>query len=381
MKTNRASKSCQRLGKRALTAGLIAWACHVDGTFCCVRADGVPQTPAATAQQKGWSQGVILTEIAWLANPATFHERLTAVQVGDCLEIHGTVSNDANRNLAMTLAREASHMTTVDHMKNALAPALPAPGRSLDMIYRDSVHALYHSCPKLSRGLTITTQDQGEVLVRGEVPTIEDKLAVSRALKGVAGCNCVKNQVRTRSATVETLNAAAAKPTLQDNSLLVRLGLMQPRTEIVSPAPMVARNMTPIEIPKPASTRPQIAVAPVVVSNRLTVAANQPIVPALAPTATSHIITEPKTPQPSEGQILLTSSSSSGMDTEMLARAIALTCRLELNRIRVVAGEGKSLTITLAVTDLEAGKQMAAKVLAMPELVPFGVNLDVSLAR
>ena len=142
MKTIRVCQGSQRFGKRALTAGLIVWACQVNGLLSCVRADDISQAATSAAQQKGWSHGVILAEIAWLANPATFHERLSAVQVGDCLEIHGTVSNDANRNLAMTLAREASHMTTVDQMKIALAPALPAPGRSLDMIYRDAVHAL-----------------------------------------------------------------------------------------------------------------------------------------------------------------------------------------------------------------------------------------------
>src|SRR5207247_3018885 len=100
-------------------------------------------------------------------------------------EIHGAVSNETTRKLAVKLAREASHMTVVDHLEIASVPVVADPKRSLNMVYRDSVQALYHGCPQLSRSLSVTSQDRGEVIVRGEVATLEDKLAISRCLKSV----------------------------------------------------------------------------------------------------------------------------------------------------------------------------------------------------
>jgi hypothetical protein len=377
MKGNHFWCALSSIGSRSFLSGLMIC---VSGSLSQIRADDAPAAPAS-APHTGWSQGLLLAEIAWLANPATFHEQLSAVQSGDCLEIHGTASNEATRNLAMKLAREASRMTTVDRLQIAAAPAPPAPGRSLNMIYRDSVQALYHNCPRLSRSLTVTTQDRGEVLVRGEVPTLEDKLAVSRALKAVAGCNCVKNQVRAKSVGVDVLNASS-KPKLQDNSLLVRLGIMQPRTEVAPSAPMVAQNTAPHAVAHPETVQPRdgllLSMEPAKSLSPAQPAKLPDVVQVAA--APARVPSLPPLPCASTGPMILTSASY-GVDTWMLQRSIALTCGIDPSRVHVVCGEGKMLTVTISVANLETGKQLAPKVLAMPELVPYGVSLDITLAK
>jgi hypothetical protein len=352
----------RRSGAGLSAAGLVAGAAHMVAVVHPARAADSGPTATANDPQAAWAKGAILAEIAWLASPSTFHEQLTAVQVGDCLEIHGTVSNDSVRSLAMKLAREASHMTIVDRTQPAPVPAAPAPARSLNMVYRDAVQAIYHSCPQLSRSLTVSTQDQGEVLVRGEVATLEDRLAISRSLKLVAGCNCVKNQVRARSLGVQAISTIAARPPAQDNRLLVRLGILEPRTESVTPAPMMARNSSP------SSTWPA--------SGPAVMAAATPARPARiapAPVVVDRGVR-------SGGPIQLTSASSA-TTMDRLQGAIASVCGVPESWVILAPGDDKSLYVVLKVMDLARGKELAAKVLAMPELNAYGVNLDIVQAK
>ena len=247
------------IGIRALTGGLLVLAAQTPVAFCQMPGD----EPSASAQHATWNQGLVATEIAWLGNPATFHENLTPALAGDYLEIRGSVSSEAAPMVAMRLAREASRMPVVDHAEIASVPVLASPDRPLNSVYKDAVQALYHGVPQLSRGLTISTLDRGEVVVRGEVPTLEDKLAVSRCLKLVAGCNCVRNQVRTRMKSAVTSTVAAVpKPPLQDNSLLARLGLVQPRTEVPSSSQALAQAYPSRATALPGSAKPELVALP-----------------------------------------------------------------------------------------------------------------------
>lgn len=386
------------IGTGLVAGGIMAWSAQMPAARSVAGADSSPPSKGSNAQQLAWERAVCLAELAWLGNPATFHEHLSAVLAGDCLEIHGTASNETTRNLAMKLAREASHMTVVDHMGIASVPAQPAPSRSLTMIHQDAVQTLYHSCPQLARSLTVSTQDRGEILVRGEVPTLEDKLTVSRVLKVVAGCNCVKNQVRAKAGSSISVNAPGAKPPLEDNSLLARLGLVTPRTEIVANSPPVVRHSvsrepapqvatSPLSAPKnsvreaakPAAPKTEIAAAP-----KTSVSPPRPTTGLLllpTPSDEKRTPAAAVSPQPVAGSILLTSTTAAPTETDRLRRIIAISCGLEEKAVEVVAKEAKSLTITMTLPDVETGKSMAAKVMAMPELTPYGVSLDVRIGR
>ncbi len=380
MKSKATWRSLRALGTRALIGGWIACIAHAHTGVGRAFADDPVSVAPATAQQLAWNHGLLSTQIAWLGNPATFHEHLTAVLAGDCLEIHGTISNEAARSQAMNLAREASRMTIVDHMETAKVPALPAPQRSLNMIYRDSVQALYHGCPQLSRALTVSTLDHGEVIVRGEVPTLEDKLAVSRCLTSVAGCNCVKNQLRTKTGAQAALNVATPKPLPQDNGLLARLGIVQPRTEIVNSSAAIVHSPPSRDPLAPTVAKPELAALP---SSGTAPASARP---ALLPEIVSASAAENRresgglSTKPNVDPIVLTSATAA-LDTEKLRHAIAVTCGMDERAIRVVAHDAKSLAITMALPNVDMGKSLATKVLAMPELVPYGVTLDVRIVQ
>jgi hypothetical protein len=379
---------------------MLAWSTQLPSALSVAGANDSGPVQVTNAQELARARAVCLAELAWLANSATFHEQLSGALVGDCLEIHGTVSNETTRNLAMKLAREASHLTVVDHTIIASVPAQPAPSRSLTMVYQDAMRTLYHDCPQLSRALTVSTQDRGEILVRGEVPTLEDKLTISRALRAVAGCSCVKNQVRAKTGSSISVNAPGAKPPLQDNSLLARLGLVTPRTEMVATTPPPARHpivreasaqvattstpapKTPVrESQKPTTPQTEMtSAAPAVPRTNLSpfhaIAASTPA-PAMAADKSTDSLSV--SAQPVAGSILLTSTAAPS-ESERLRCSVALACGIEEKAVLVVAKEGKSIAITMTLPDVETGKSMAAKVLAMPELTPYGVSLDVRIA-
>ena len=377
MRRNDIWRDLRSMGTRALTGGLMLLAARTPVAFC--QMPGAE--PSASVMHTAWNQGVVAAEIAWLADPATFHENLTAVVAGDYLEIRGSVSNEAARMVAMRLAREASRMPVVDHAETASAPVLASPDRPLNSIYKDAVQALYHGVPHLSRSLTISTLDRGEVVVRGEVPTLDDKLAVSRCLKLVAGCNCVRNQVRARVTLAATSTVAtAAKPAAQDNSLLARLGLVQPRTEAPSSSQALAHTYSNRAMP--GSAKPELVALPTNATNTSPPQVKSDSMPDFVPPLPAESWRENKVAKtaPIVEPIILTSANTMS-EVGKLRLAIAQTCGVEESKLRVVTGAGSALAITLSVPDIEMGTRLAAKILAMPELVPYGVSLDVSIAR
>src|SRR4051794_35319246 len=119
MKSSEFWRHLRSIGSRVLVGGIVTWSVQLPATVSVARGDDSATLQVASAQQQVWSRAVCLAELAWLSNPVTFHEHLSAALARDCLEIHGTISNDSNRNLAMKLAREASHMTVVDRMATA----------------------------------------------------------------------------------------------------------------------------------------------------------------------------------------------------------------------------------------------------------------------
>src|SRR5947209_2751683 len=83
------------IGPRMVASGLVACAVQAPGGIDVSRADDSGSLQIVSAQQLAWNRAACLAELAWLSNSATFHEHLTAVLAGDCLEIHGTVSNES----------------------------------------------------------------------------------------------------------------------------------------------------------------------------------------------------------------------------------------------------------------------------------------------
>ncbi len=152
------------------------------------------ETPGPVADDHG-RLAVMKVELAWLADPVTFPHALEARVIGTVLEVRGEVPNETIRQQALRMARDASGMRIMDGLQLRHKPQRPSVGRPSGWLHQQAITALQHALPQCVGGITVDTWTDGQVVVKGTVPTYEDKLTASRCLHGVSGCNCVINQL------------------------------------------------------------------------------------------------------------------------------------------------------------------------------------------
>ncbi|MCI0463669.1 MAG: BON domain-containing protein [Gemmataceae bacterium] len=184
------------------------------------RATPPPGSVAPVQRQPGGEAGSsedanrlteIAIELAWLADPVTFPQLLAARVNGGTLEIRGTVPSATVRERVARVARQHCSLSLLDHLK--VQPRTPpsAANLSLQEVQRAVCAALKTSFPRLAGGITLKCQPHGQVTLSGVIPTHEEKLAVSQALRGVSGCMAVLNQLQVSTAVpASTLMPATA---------------------------------------------------------------------------------------------------------------------------------------------------------------------------
>jgi len=149
-----------------------------------------PAAPAPTRLTE------IQVEVAWLADPLTFPYYLEAHVAAGKLEVRGYVPNRAVHDQALNLARVYSALPVVDALKEH-ASLLVRPGHMPAAQLQSSVvSALREALPRSAAQLTVQCGTDGKVTVGGTVPTHDERLAVSHALRRLYGCTSVQNRTR-----------------------------------------------------------------------------------------------------------------------------------------------------------------------------------------
>jgi hypothetical protein len=150
-----------------------------------------PSTSVSTSQQQAWK-----VELAWLADPSTFPCPLQAQVAGDTLEVQGYVPSEAVRRQALSLAEQECSLQVIDQLK-----IHPQASRPVDRpirptaLGRGAVHLLMASLGKRARGFRVEANSRGQVIVEGKSRSLEEKLAVSRRLQLLYGCQAVINRL------------------------------------------------------------------------------------------------------------------------------------------------------------------------------------------
>jgi osmotically-inducible protein OsmY len=203
------------------------WTLVAAGTFgLCTTATAQTSTyptPSAWTQGRSQEDQVVVAdaqtraaqskvELAWLADPATFPYHLETRQIGTALEVRGYVPHLSIRDQALRIAREQSGMRVVDGLKLLPEGAVPLVSKPPEALHRDVTNALERALPHQTRGISVNIWTNGQVLLKGRVPSEQAKLAASRCLTRVGGCSCVVNQL---------VVAPEARP--QDRSLFTKL--------------------------------------------------------------------------------------------------------------------------------------------------------------
>jgi hypothetical protein len=149
--------------------------------------------PPKNAQPDPRRSVEVNVEIAWLADPVTFPYYLEAKIASSKLEVRGYVPNKAVREHAMRIAQMYSSLPVIDSMKEHASLTVKSNPMPAAQLQKSAVSSLKVALPKQYQQLKVESGADGKVFVLGTVSTIEEKMAVSNALRRLHGCTSVQN--------------------------------------------------------------------------------------------------------------------------------------------------------------------------------------------
>jgi hypothetical protein len=132
-------------------------------------------------------------EIAWLADPVTFPYYLEAHADSGQFEVRGYVPNKGVREHALRIAQVYSSVPVTDAMKEHPSLLVKPSQMSPQQLQNSAQSSLRAALPKQYQQLKIDCGADGKVVVAGSVSTLEEKIAVSHALRRLHGCTSVQN--------------------------------------------------------------------------------------------------------------------------------------------------------------------------------------------
>lgn len=190
-------------------------------------------------------------ELAWLANPALYHLPLTVRVQGQGLEVSGQVPDEEMRQQVLQTARQSCYLPIHDTLAVTHAGRTPIPKEQLLGSARE---VLTRQLGTRAASMQAAATADGQIVLRGEVASLEDKLAASRALRGLAGCSRVVNRLSVRGGSEFARDTVAGEPAEVQQ---VKATQIEPATSDPVPVPQVQQAATaPYVAPPNAATIP-----------------------------------------------------------------------------------------------------------------------------
>jgi hypothetical protein len=138
----------------------------------------------------------IQVELAWLADPQTFPHYLEAHVEGQKMVVRGCVPHASVRAHALQIARLNCTVAVVDALQENPAQRLHENSVPPAQLYTAVLAAMNEAFPQLQPYLHVDCTADGRVVVNGQAPTFEHKLAISQAVRRLNGCSAVLNRVQ-----------------------------------------------------------------------------------------------------------------------------------------------------------------------------------------
>jgi hypothetical protein len=280
-------------------------------------------------------------EIAWLADPVTFPYYLEAHATANQLEVRGFVPNKTVREQALRIAQVYSSLPVVDSMKEHPS-LLVRPSQMSPQQLQSSVQAsLRVALPKQYQQLKSECGGDGKVFVIGSVNTLEEKLAVSHALRRLHGCTSVQNLTMLpgekfeRTPIVKTSNQKPVVATEEKNK----------------PWWPFPKGQATTEEPPLLDVPPPINKGPIIVENR------KPDGPILIPSL----------PEVKKEVVKVESPAPAPMSASELQKRIKAACP-EAKNVAVQVSSAKEVQITVELANEKELNGVAERIFAMPEL-------------
>jgi osmotically-inducible protein OsmY len=173
--------------RRAAAAGITA--CALGLTPGPAASGALEARPAQAAQAEASK-----VEHAWMSHPGVFALSLEVrVNEDDALEVHGKVPDQATRQLALKLARQATCSPVQDCLTVTPPGAKAIRGRgAMRAAALSQIRARLG--PAASR-IEVAVAEDGVIELHGTAATLEDRHAASRCLRGLPGITRVESYI------------------------------------------------------------------------------------------------------------------------------------------------------------------------------------------
>jgi hypothetical protein len=384
-----------------------------------------PAKGAAAATENPNRLAEIRVELAWLADPATFPYRLSARVEGVALRVSGCVPSAAARSQALKVARNHCLLPLRDEL--AIVPGLP-PRQGVvakAALQQSASAALESGFPTLAPILQVQCRGLGELVVSGAVPSHEVSLAVSQRLRQLDGCTSVVNYLQVNAEVIgpltrllETLNRAesAKTPTVrqavhQAPEPAAMSSAKQPGDACAScgsPLPMLGRASEQALLPPPQPlaitdkappTAARVPTIPLALPPR-TAAAPGPLpsapLPQPAPTPQTNRVPAVATERPavaprpaSASGVAQVQHSEAAPGTAgrggpsylqtRLRQRIEEACGSAVRDVDVVCTAPAEVLVRFKARSAPQAEELAARIMALPELASCKIDLEVKV--
>lgn len=293
----------------------------------------------------------IQVELAWLGDAATFPCQLAARKVGGKLEVGGFVPNEILRGRAIDLARSNSELPVVDKVVVHPGSAVPSAKATHDELSKAAAAVLGRALAQHAEDFQFETDGNGQITVRGLIPTWEDKLTISRRLSQLPGCTCVTNQFRVRN---QMRDGLVCNLVSTDGKLRVPAA---PTAMVDVPAP---KPVALPEVVQRIETPHMVPLMPTEAGPVLTAPAQQPAKPILAAVARKLGVDAPPPP------VWPTAPVSAPATTRVVVPSVTT--------VKEVAPVRMPVPATAAVVSAAVASVPAAQPMSFKEVKPAGAS-------
>jgi len=129
-------------------------------------------------------------ELALMGDPICYPLSLQVSVAEGSIRIKGLVSDEKTREHILAVARQSCYVPVEADWVQPTPAAEPKANNSLERL---AVATLQQKLGSAARGLSVTAQPDGHILLRGEVASMQAKLHASRCLHGLPGCTQIIN--------------------------------------------------------------------------------------------------------------------------------------------------------------------------------------------
>jgi len=350
-----------------------------------------PQVVPARAEHVDKRLAEILLELELLADPVTFPYGIEvhAEAVSSTLHLCGSVPDRAVRDHALMVAQR--HWSSVsDDMSYQAAAAGRPPNIPPVHLQKAALAALQTSFPQPGHLFFVQCDAFGQLQVNGFMQSFEDKLAVSRRLRDVAGCACVINLVHVTN---------LVQPPLAVNERIAPVSASSANTATVwsraAPSSAAAawsadvrptgKSDPPVQVPGSASAvwnvgKPDL---PVHVQG----SASRSAVTSSLQGGNSVVVqsagAEPPRARPSatQGLVLVPEKARPAPPVAALKDTIVHRCGLRPQEIELLFGSARDLEIVLMSPSGARTDEAIEKLVMVPELTAYHVSIRIASRR